>query len=303
MSSIQGKLKVYLLLVESLQRRSGQTAAELMDMLAEVGFNMSKRTFLRDIESLRYEYGINIPCNRSFDTYSIDESSSGNIDLFQKFLRSAVQAQFVADNIKSFKSISSYIQLSDTGMYKGLNLLQPLLEAIKTSKEISFIHVSYFKDKTTNFTVQPYLLKEYLNRWYVFAYVPDCKDFRIFGIDRIEKLEITKISFKPKANIDPKSFFENTMGVVYNESELQEVELRTNDLQAKYLRSQPLHSSQKEINTNLFQFFITPNYELKQRIMMMGSDVVVIKPLWLKNKIIDMLKETLEGYQNEADSY
>lgn len=75
--SFQGKLKQHLLVVESLQNHPNHTAKSLIALLDEEGFKISPRTFQRNLESLRDEFGVEVVCNKSFNTYSIDVAKSG----------------------------------------------------------------------------------------------------------------------------------------------------------------------------------------------------------------------------------
>jgi predicted DNA-binding transcriptional regulator YafY len=53
-------------------------------------------------------------------------------------------------------------------------------------------------------------------------------------------------------------------------------------MQANYLRTLPLHSSQQEIERNddysIFRFYMVPSYEFLQELRKYGSDVQVISP-------------------------
>ena len=296
--SFQGKLRQYLLITEMLQHQPNQTLKDIQNMLYDKGFNLSERTLQRNIESLRDEFGIEIVCNRSFNTYYIDDKEKTfNIDVFIKFLHSALKAQFVSENIKDFKNISEFIHLSEVTNTEGLEYLEPLLNAIKKSKVISFTHENYTTFQHKEYIIEPYLLKEYLNRWYIVGFVKNIKEFRTFGIDRMSDLKITNIKFKRNQNNNPRNFFDNTIGLVYSTHKLQNVKIKTTEIQAKYMRSQPLHSSQIEIENCLFQLTLTPNYELIQRVLMMGTEVMVVEPQWLKDEIKELLEEALKMYK------
>jgi len=295
--SFQGKLKQYLLITEGLNRKPNQTLSQLQEMLINDGFNISSRTIQRNIESLRVEFGVEIECNRSFYEYSINKELSVDIDFFLQFLHTAIHAQFVAENIKDFKNITNYIHFSDKADLKGLQLLQPLLESIKVKNVISFNHENYVTEEHKFFVMEPYMLKEYLNRWYVVGFVPAINEFRTIGVDRINDLKITGKKFKRKQTINPKSFFENTIGLVYSEYPIQEVIIQASEQQAKYIRSQLLHSSQVELKNFQFKLTLTPNYELIQRILMLGSEVSVIEPEWLRSEIRGILEDSLKNYR------
>ena len=297
MSSIQGKIKQYYLIINSLMEHPNQTSEEILALLENEDFNISQRTLFRIIESLRYDFGIEIECNRKNNTYFIDEEKSNHIDIFLHFLYMSFQADFVANNIKDVKLWTNYIHLSSITTQKGIEFLQPILDSIKKYKIIEFKYEKFIESERYSYELQPYLLKEYLNRWYIFGYIKEKKDFRIFGLDRIIDLTITENTFERDEKIKPIDFFSNTVGLTYDEYELQEIILQATEIEAKYLRTQPLHSSQVELDNFKFKLYLTPNYELIQLILMRVNGIEVLKPDWLRKEIHNELIEMIKKYE------
>ena len=127
------------------------------------------------------------------------------------------------------------------------------------------------------------------------------KEFRTFGIDRMLNLEIKEDIFQPVSGINPLELFENTVGLSYSYNKLEEVILSFTQLQGKYVKTLPLHKSQviledheKELRVKLK---IIPNYEFKQKILMLGETVKVIKPKWLVDDIKKSVQATLKKYK------
>ncbi|MBO5632515.1 MAG: WYL domain-containing protein, partial [Aeriscardovia sp.] len=60
-----------------------------------------------------------------------------------------------------------------------------------------------------------------------------------------------------------------------------------------YLRTLPLHKSQKEINTTAeysdFQFHLAPNFEFMQEILGRGDEAEVLSPQPLREHIAGMI--------------
>lgn len=59
------------------------------------------------------------------------------------------------------------IMLFEKRKSRGLHNLQDLVQAIKLHKCVSFIYRKFNDDKGTKKLVQPYALKEFKNRWYL----------------------------------------------------------------------------------------------------------------------------------------
>ena len=133
------------------------------------------------------------------------------------------------------------------------------------------------------------------------AYVKGLKEFRTFGIDRILEVTLKNETFIP----DPKSKivekFENIIGVSYNNNKLQKVILSFTIEQANYIKSLPLHKSQKIVVENAdevrCEYILSPNFEFIQRILMLGPQVKVIEPQFIIDEVKNYLKEALNNYK------
>jgi len=120
-----------------------------------------------------------------------------------------------------------------------------------------------------------------------------------FGIDRIHDLQVQSRVFEPDESLDIKQRFENIIGVTYSETQPEEVQLEFTEFQAKYIQTKRLHHSQKlekQGDKIIVSLFLIPNHELKQRILMYGANVKVLKPNWLKNEITEEIKSMLKSY-------
>ena len=99
----------------------------------------------------------------------------------------------------------------------------------------------------------------------------------------------------------PKDAFDNVVGVVYSISEVETVILSYDAHQGQYIKTQPIHYSQKVLiddeNEFRIQLRVKPNYELEEQILKQGDHVVVIEPLWLRESILKRMKMAISKYQ------
>ncbi|MCC6691397.1 MAG: WYL domain-containing protein, partial [Bacteroidia bacterium] len=242
--SSQGTIRRYTLTLEKIKSIKCPSFGELRDYLFEHGFEISNRTLQRDIEQIRIEFGIEIKYDRSKNGYFVDEESSINLDSFLRFLEIVATADILTQSLKDGKDALRYISFESEGSLKGIENLKSILFAIRNRRKIAFTHYNYWTEKRKQFVINPYLLKEYQNRWYVIGKI-NTEQYRTFGIDRIENLEIKAEIFKPSKNDNPSLFFENIIGVIYSEGTEEEVVLTFNPTQGKYIKSLPLHKSQQ----------------------------------------------------------
>lgn len=222
------------------------------------------------------------------------------MDSFLRFLEIVNTAELLTQSLLDSKEALDYISFDKGGGLKGIEYLKPLLKAIKEHRKINFKHFSYQTEKSRRYNMQPYLLKEYQNRWYIVGLVTGIKDFRSFGLDRISDLEVSNELYKPNFKINPKEKFTDAIGMIYSSDVKQRVVLSFSPSQGHYVKGLPWHKSQKIIKDDKaecrIQLHIIPNYELIQQILMHNNQVKVIEPEWLVEEIKSHLKRTLEQY-------
>lgn len=299
--SRQGTIHRYTLIIEKINRNQFPSFQEIQEYLYDCGFEVSKRTIERDIEAIRNEFGLEITFNRSKAGYFIDQENSINIESFLRFLEIVNTAELLTESLQESKETLNYISFDKGGGLKGIELLRPLLQATKEHRKISFKHFNFHTEKSRKYAMSPYLLKEYQNRWYVVGVVSGINEMRTFGVDRIEELEIKDELFKADPKLNPQERFNDAIGVVYSTSEKQRVILSFVPSQGHYVKSLPLHSSQKVLIDNdeeyRIEMKVVPNYELIQLILMNNDKVKVMKPEWLAQEIKELLEETLKKYE------
>ncbi|MCD4745804.1 MAG: WYL domain-containing protein [Bacteroidales bacterium] len=289
----------YNLIIKKL-RRYPATFKEISDYLSleseiqSYNFNVSKRTFQRDLADIRTIYNIDIQFDFSRGVYFVDfdEQPEMNERILEAF------DTFNALNISD--RLSNHIHF-EKRKPQGTENLYGLLHAIKNKVQIIFTHQKYWDNESTNRLVEPYALKEFKNRWYVLA--NDLKDNRIksFALDRLNNLEITKRHFQFPKDFDVNEHYKYCFGIVSpNEQKPQEIILSFNTLQGKYIKSLPLHESQEIIkdddNELRIKLFIVITFDFLMEILSHGDRVKVIEP----DSLIANLKRS---YQNALNRY
>jgi len=299
--SKHGTIRRYTLIIEKLKFNQHPSFEEIKKHLFNVGFEISNRTIQRDIEQIRFEFGIEIMYDRFKNGYYIDYENSINIESFFKFLEIVNTAELLTESLSESKDTLNYILFENQGNLKGLEHLKTLLQAIKEKRLISFTHYNFGTEKIKQFTIEPYLLREYQDRWYIVGIEKKLKSERIFGIDRIDNLKLSDKTFKPNTKIDFIKLFENIIGVRYSDAEAEKVVLSFTHTQGKYAKSLPLHKSQRVlIDTDdelRVELKIIPNYEFMQKILMLGKTVTIMEPKWLVDNFKADLKKMLENYK------
>lgn len=69
------------------------------------------------------------------------------------------------------------------------------------------------------------------------------------------------------------------------------------------MRPLPLHESQVEkIKTedySVFSYYVRPSLDFEQLIKKYGSSVIVLKPKWLREQMINEVKRLIEFYEED----
>ncbi len=289
----------YNLIIKQLRKRPS-TFVEISDYLAfeselqEYNYNVSKRTFQRDIDDIRSLYNIDIQYNLSQKVYHIDfdEQPEASERIFEAF--------------DTFNALNISIRLSDFIHFEkrrpqGTENLYGLLHAIKNKVQIKFNYQKFWEDVITHRTTEPYALKEFKNRWYVLANDLKDKKVKTFALDRLTDLEITKKKFQLYSEYNVNEQFKYCFGIISpNDHKPQEVILSFDPIQGKYIKTLPLHESQviqcdneNELRIKLFLFL---THDFLMEILSFGKYVKVIQPAILVEEIKKTYENALKLY-------
>ena len=239
------------------------------DYLPESNFHRWKST----VEML---FDVHIKCN-AYNEYYIEEAA----DLRGSDLRMrALNLMSVNNLLKDSEELSDRILFEPVP--SGEKFLTPIIEAMRDKTAIEMTYQSFTRQKPATFIVEPYCLKVFKQRWYMLAYSPGLDKAMIYSLDRVHAIEPTKQKYKLPKGFNAEEYFKNTYGVTGMDEEPEVIEICIDAMQANYLRTLPLHSSQEEIERNddysIFRFHTFPSYEFLQELRKYGSDVEVISP-------------------------
>ena len=258
-------------------------------------FEISSRTFKRDLEDIWSIYKIDIQFDFSRKVYKI--VSEEQSDIHNRMLEA-----FDTFNVLNVANgLAKYVHF-ESRKPQGTEHFYGLLHAIKNAQFISFTYQKFWTDEVTHRTVAPYALKEFKDRWYIIA--KDEKDNRIktFGLDRIQDLEISRKKFSYPSGIDIAGLYKNSFGIINPENSIpEEIVLSFDAEQGKYLKSFPLHSSQTSlVDTNdELQISLTLNitHDFVMEVLSYGDRVKVVKPDSLKQTVINHYQQALKYYK------
>jgi predicted DNA-binding transcriptional regulator YafY len=186
------------------------------------------------------------------------------------------------------------IHLDTPPEYKGLEWIPEIAEAIRTRNILRIKYQSFDREMPKEYRVEPYHLREYNNRFYVFAKSTrgPLPGLRTFGLDRIIEIWPSYDHFDEK-NFDEAGYFRNVVGItVPPDGKPGKIILSFTPQQGKYIKAQPLHQTQTMLKDNdkecRIALELIINTELIMLLLSYGAKVKVLQP---KSLADSMLKE------------
>jgi predicted DNA-binding transcriptional regulator YafY len=271
---------------------------EMMGNLSNKDFFPTERTMQRDLKTIREMCFIDIKYSRLHNGYFIDKESERDFNEWMQLFELFNRANVINEVLIKTPGTIDYIDFDQSVSIHQEQLFPSVLNAIIERRKIKFTYQRFWEEESSLIELEPQLLKEYLNRWYVVG-TNEAGEFRSYGLERITEFQLLATTFKPKVK-NPKKLFYDVIGL-YSENELEQVVLSYQPFQGKYIKSQPLHSSQKILVDNeselLIEITVCPNYELEEQILKQGDRVTVLEPEWLRKSILDRIRRTLDNYE------
>lgn len=300
-------LNRYIWLVDTLIR-AGQRGLSFEEINDKYRYNdnisgggeYALRTFHDHRKAIEELFGIEIACNRSDNRYYVRDTDDIKSPVyFRKWLLETISLNNI---ISSNDRLRDRILLEDVP--STAPALIPLLSAMKDNVAVTFLYHPFDKDVVNQYNAfQPWNLKMYKRRWYVYGCVPE-KGMRIFSLDRISDVELTNQTFQLPVDFDAEDVFFGTFGAYVTVKDApQRILIKVDKWQAKYLRSLPLHKSQEEVECtkdySIFSYFVKPTYDLKQEILTMNIHAEVLAPQAFREEIKNDLQSMVAKYSEE----
>ncbi len=296
--------KSYIWLLETFQSRGPQTLKEIKDLwmrsaINEEGKELATRTFANHIASIADIFGIDIVCDRKTNRYYIENID----DVGGKSIR-----EWMLDALCLNSLLNESATLRDRVIFENVpssrRFLADIIQAIRDNYKLEIRYKSYRKTEEETFIIEPYFLKEFKRRWYLYGHKGDADGPHMMALDRMIDVDIIPEEFIMPENFLADDYFRGIYGArIYPNMKREMVKLKVYGTQVQYFRSLPLHSSQKEIEENdkysVFTYFITPDYDFKQDVLSFGDKVEVLEPKELREEMKEIVSSLFKLYRNE----
>lgn len=293
------QIKSCIILLENLLFSNKKfSRKDFMEKLKVEDLSSSNSSITRILNKIDTDFGIKIQQKNEFYEIIKEETELDYLDKYKNF-KNLLFREILQKNIIENALISQFISFGNNSTNKGIMFIENALNAILENRKLKISYQPFYESATKEYLANPLFIKEFQNRWYLISELNETQKIKTFAFDRIQDLEILAFTFKIKNQ--KTNLFKNTIGINHSE-DIEEIVLWFNSWQANYIKTLPLHSTQKIISENenglTISINVNVNFELEQLIKSYGSAARVIEPKFLKLKIINDFEKTIEGYKN-----
>ena len=287
----------YIWIINTLRAYKELTFEELSqkwatDAIAD-GNPLQRSSFNRHRDAILSMFGIIIECDKKTYKYYISNKDSLSDGSIERWLFSTLTVHGV---LSDSAAVKERVVLEDVPA--GLEYLDVIFTAIKTNRRV---HIGYQKFGTEGYekTVCPYALKLFHQRWYLLA-LNDEDQMRIYALDRVTMVLLTDDMFEMPLDFSPQAYFSEYYGVLTDATPMAHVIVRAHKWMPNYLRTLPLHHSQRELASTPdytdFSFDIRPTSDFLGELLRHSDGIEVLEPLDLRDKMRQIIAETLKRY-------
>lgn len=293
--------KQYIWIINTIYRSKSITLQELNERWMQTnmsgGLPMNRITFNRHRASIEEMFDISIECQRKGGYYYYIEN--------EEILKNNNLQHWLLDSLSISNMLMESSSLKDRIMLEnipaGKEYLSPIISAMKQSHKLKMTYRKFSQPSGYTITIEPYAIRVFKQRWYLLANDYKRSHPSIYALDRIMRLEETDETFDFPSDFDTELFFKDCYGVLHTDNKPQRIIIRAYAPLTNYLRTLPLHHSQKELNGTPeysdFEFYLRPTFDFRQELLSQGEEVEVLEPACFREEMKEMAKKMLERYK------
>ncbi|GMQ61758.1 helix-turn-helix transcriptional regulator [Vallitalea maricola] len=278
-----------------------------------VKFEVSERTIQRDIETINMA-GIPIVSLKGvsggyqiMDTFRVMKQPMTNDDIEAiiialKGLETTLEDEQITKTLEKIKSLSSdndeiiSIDFSIINENQCISKYMKALSDAIVNKKMVTIKYCNADQLITKRNIEPVMLKYKWYTWYVAAYCLDKQDYRIFKLNRIQEIVQSNISFN-KLHIAEKGLFDKLLRK--DNRKYIHIKLSCSKNAMYILKEYIPKCTIVELgeDTYLCEMTLPENERMWYGIVLsLGTDIKVISPVELKERIVLHSKKIIEFY-------
>lgn len=262
------------------------------------GGELSRLRLQRAISAALDMLGVVIECDVR-DGYRYYISANENLKATQWLISS----QAIHQTITQSEQLRDRILLEE--IPSGQHHLTTLISAMNRGKAIEMAYQKFADSEPVTAYVEPYCIKLSQQRWYLLGRKDHRDHLQVFALDRIQQLRILPDNdFVLPQGFSPREYFAHYFGVHTGSGMLpQQIRLRADAFWSNYLRTLPLHASQRQESSTpgacIFAYEMAVTPDLVNHLLTFGSGVEVLQPQALRDQLCDSIARMASLYRLE----
>lgn len=300
---IANPVKRYFWLVDTIYRHAPISFKEIAQRWEQSSLYDNKklaiRTFHNHREAIEELFHIRIVCDERTNKYYIAEQG----ELAKNRLSSWLLNAFSVSNILTeAQSLGSRVQVEE--IPSAQHYLTEFLAAMRENRRVKIVYQPFVAEAPFELVLQPLFVKLYDRRWYLYANKPSDEKIKLYALDRMHAVKTQDAQFVLPTDFDPEAYTHDAFGVtIYDEVPPCTIRIRVRAGLAAYLRTLPLHHSQREVETTNryadFEYFVAPTQEFYLKLMSYGWQIEVLSPTKVRTSIHWKLMQAAVIYDKE----
>lgn len=287
----------YIWIINTLRAHRQMTFEQLnqkwLDDRVADGNPLQRSSFNRHRDAILNMFGIIIDCDKKTYCYYISNKDVLCDGSIERWIFSTLTVHGV---LADSAAVKERVVLENVPA--GLEYLDTILHAIKTNCRIRMGYQKFGKEGYVKL-VCPYALKLFHQRWYLLA--RNSEDLmRVYALDRMTQAQLTDETSEMPADFSPQQYFAEYFGVLTDQTPMAHVVVRAHRWTPNYLRTLPLHHSQRELSSGAdytdFSFDLRPTADFLGQLLSQGDGIEVLEPQELREKMRAMIAESLKRY-------
>jgi hypothetical protein len=279
----------YVWLIDTINRHGHISREEISRLwkrssLNDTGEDLYERTFHNHRVAILDTFGIEIKCDRSLGYY-ISNSEDLDGDGIRQWLMESLSMNNLLNESSDMRDRILFERIPSCQKWLSI-----IVNAMRDGKAVEITYQSFWRDEPTTFTIHPYCLKLFKQRWYVLGRSEGYRSPWMYALDeRMINVVPLKKALKKPAKFNAADFFSKYYGVILEDGKASPIRIKVMANQVKYIESLPLHDSQilveKAPEYSIFEYHLVPTYDFRHEILSHGPDMEVLEPEDFRNQV------------------
>ena len=296
----------YIWIINTLKKHGRLTLDELSHLWRDEevagGSPLLRASFTRHRDAILDMFGIIIDCDqRNGFKYFIANPEVLDDDSVERWMLSTLSV-----NTALAESAGAKDRILLEMVPAGEEFLPTIVKAIRLNRRV-VMDYQRFDAEPYQKTVEPYALKLRQQRWYMLVFTG--RHIATYALDRMLSLELTSETFRMPDGFSPQEYFAEYYGVMTDETPMAHIVIRAYGSKPNYLRTLPLHSSQRELESGEitnddssttrytdFSLHLRPTIDFLEALLSHGAGIEVLEPTTLRATMRQKIAENLKRY-------